>query len=145
MRIRLCIVLCLMSPAFAGATWSEATAKLTPGARIEVHHHGKAERGLFALANGFEIVMTTSGNGFLSIQQTDVDRVIVRGTESPKLSYFRNANDQLFPKAEVVYERTGAPAAKFRKKFRLLMDAKSSQLLPRSRLVVRVRRLQPDR
>ncbi len=109
MRNELCIGLLMMSTALLGAEWGEATGKLTPGGRIEVHHQGQIDRGLFALANGSEIVITKSGNGVVSIPKTEVDRVITRGSESSNLSYFANARDQLFPKSDVVYERTGAP------------------------------------
>ena len=108
MRNKLCVGLLMMSTAVVAADWGEATGKLTPGGRIEVHHQGKIDRGLFALANGSEIVITKSGNGFVAIPKAEVDRVITHGSELPNLSYFANAKGQLFPKSEVVYERTGA-------------------------------------
>lgn len=115
---RFWIAALLMSSTLLAADWREATAKVTPGGRLEVHHQGKIDRGLFALANGNEIVITTASNGFVSIPQPDVDRLIALGTESPTLGYFANANDQLFPKAELVYQRPGAPPAAKRGKQR---------------------------
>ncbi len=106
------IAILLAIPAFAAPPdWTAATAKLTPGMRVEVQHQGKLEHGIFALANGSEIVITTSASGFLSIPQADVERLVRRGAESPNLSFFRNAGDQLFPKSEVVYERAGKAQA----------------------------------
>ena len=102
----------LALPSFAAAPdWREATAKLTPGMRVEVQHQGKVERGLFALVNGSEIVITTAAKGFLTIPQAEVERVIRRGNESPNLSFFANAGDEFFPKPEVLYERAGTAQA----------------------------------
>ena len=98
------LAMCLALVAGA-AEWSEARGKLMPGQRIEVHHKGKIDRGLYSLANRSEIVITTGRNGFLSIPQSEVERIVARGSESAKLGYFANARDQLLPKAEVVYER----------------------------------------
>ena len=97
----------------ADADW---TSRLVPGQRIEIQHGGKVDRGLFALANSREIVMTTVNNGFFAIPQGEVDRVILRGAGPVKPGYFADAKDQLFPKLEVVYERAGAPAAPKRKR-----------------------------
>ena len=108
--MRLAIAILSISTTFAAtADWHEAASKLAPGERIEVHHMGRIDRGLYALANAYEIVITTTGNGFVSIRQAEVDRVIKRGAESPKLGYFANADDQLFPTPVVIYERAGAP------------------------------------
>ena len=112
MQNRLAIFLAVMSTfTLHAAEWGESTGKLTPGRRVEVQHKGKIDRGLYALSNSTEIVISSSGNTQLAIPQAEVDRVIALGTESPALGYFANGRDQLFPKPEVVYERNGAPAA----------------------------------
>lgn len=106
-------VLLLVTSTIAAADWRDATSRLIPGQRIEVQHNGKRDRGLFALATGSEILITTSGRGSISIPAVEVNRVITSGLESSNLSFFANATNQLFPKAQVVYEREGAgPAAK---------------------------------
>ena len=107
MRIKLLAL--LSTSVFAASSWSDATAKLTPGARVVVEHKGKLDRGLYALSNADEIVIAQKA-GPLAIPQAEVDRVTVEGTESPNLGYFANALDQLFPKPELVYERANAPA-----------------------------------
>jgi hypothetical protein len=94
----------------ATVDWPAIPGKLIAGQRVGVEHKGKLDRGIYALSNANEIVITQPGNGFLSIPQAEVDRVILQGTDMPKLSYFGNAHDQLFPKHELVYERNGAPA-----------------------------------
>ena len=109
MRNSLCLAL-LSSTVFA-ASWSEATGKLAPGARVQVEHKGKLERGNYALSNANEIVIATSSIGFLAIPRAEVDRLTMLGTEAPNLTYFGNARDQLCPKPAVLYERDGAPAA----------------------------------
>lgn len=109
--IRACCVLIASGMLIAAPNdWAAMTSRLIPGERVEVEHNGKFDRGIYSLSNANEIVVTMAHNGFLSISRGDVDRVIVRGIESPKLGYFRNASDQLFPKPYTVYERTGAPA-----------------------------------
>ena len=107
MRIKLLIAL-LSVPGFA-ASWNDATAKLTPGARVVVEHKGKIDRGLYALSNANEIIITTNRNGQLIIPQAEVDRLMVKGTKSPQATSFANARDQLLPKQEVIVERPGAP------------------------------------
>ena len=109
MRNRLLIALLLAVPVAFASEWSEVSEKLTPGNRVEVQHKGKFERGVYALSNANEIVITTKASGQLSIPRAEVERVILRGVESPTSGYFGNANDQLFPKPEIVYERAGAP------------------------------------
>ena len=97
----------------ADADW---TSRLVPGQRIEIQHGGKVDRGLFALANSREIVMTTVNNGFLAVPRGELDRVLLRGAEPMNLKYFANVKDQLFPKPEIVYERAGAPAVTKRRR-----------------------------
>lgn len=111
MRNRLGLLMIVTAALASAAEWRDATATLTPGMRIEVQHEGKVERGLFVLVNGSEIVITTAAKGFLTIPQAEVERVMRRGKESPNLSFFANASDQLFPKTEVLYERVGTAQA----------------------------------
>ena len=109
------IMLSASATTLIAADWREATGKLTPGQRVDIQHRDKIERGIYSLSNASEIVITKGDYGFLSIPQSEVDRVVARGSESPKLGYFMNARDQLFSKPEVVYERAGAPPAALKK------------------------------
>jgi hypothetical protein len=102
--MKVLLLILTAAPLIAGPP-DDWRTKLVAGQRIEVEHGGKLDRGIYALSNLNEIVITTSRNGFLSILQSEVDRVILKGTDSPKLGYFKNAGDQLFPKPEVIYDR----------------------------------------
>jgi hypothetical protein len=116
MRNTFCGLIVLISGVSGISAADDWRAKLMPGQRLEVQHGGKIDRGIYTLCNANEIVITTSHNPTLSIPQSEVDRVIRMGTDSPKLSYFSNMKDQLFPNAEVLYERGGAPSAPTRKR-----------------------------
>jgi len=90
----------------APVDWTAVPGKLIAGQRVEIEHQGKWDRGIYSFSNANEIVITTARNGFMSIPRTEVDRIVLKGTEAPKLSYFGNASDQLFPKRELIYEAT---------------------------------------
>src|SRR5262249_36237502 len=95
--------------------WKAAIDKLTPGNRVEIIHLGKLYRGIYAFANPAEIVITTSKDVTVAIPPAEVERLTMVGTDDPKLGFFSNANDQLFPDRKTIFDHTGAAVSEKKK------------------------------